>query len=1039
MCRKMIYLISFVLVLSFVGTSAAQEIDPNLVGWWKMDETSGTVAADSSGYGNDGTVLGGAQWVSGYIDGAIDLDGDDDYVDCGYDPIFDTANEMTLAAWVAIRSIPTAWACVVSKGEYSWRLSNENMERRFHFGITIWSAPNPSLAGDTVVGLDEWHHVAGTYDGQNINIYLDGWLDGTVATSSPIGVNAANVLIGENPEAAGRNWDGLIDDVRIYNRVLSEAEIGELMPTQLKATAPLPYDKSILSTTDVELSWIPGETASGHHLYIGENYEDVENGTGDTDKGLISQTSFEGYEWEIGNTYYWRVAETMSDGTVIHPGDVWSLAILPLTASKPIPDDGAEYVNTDVLLKWTAGAGSIRHHVYFHENQAAVSARDPDADKGNVEDPNFSPGQLDYNTEYFWVVDESDGTTTHQGSVWSFTTVGPMNGAKGQYYNNADLTGQPVLTRIDPKIDFVWGADSPDPIVNSDNFSVRWTAELAIPASDTYTFYSISDDNARLWINGQLLIDNWDSENAWAIEEAESIYLEAGWTSLKMEFFDSAGDAIAQLKWESSTIPRQIISPAALSPPLRASGEIPGNGATGVRHTLTLRWTAGDQTTQHNVYFGTDFDAVDNADITTPGIYRGQQDLENTEYIPTEAPLQWGQTYYWRIDEVEADGTIRKGQTWNFTAADYAVVEDFEDYDDVNNIIYYTWEDYYANNTGMTVGHFEPPFAEQSIVHNGSQSMYMRYDNDGTVNEGTDYEQSGTLLYSEAERLWADAQDWTADGTTSLAMWFRGIPASVGSFTAGPPITMTAGGTDIWDTADEFHFAYKQLSGEGSIVAKVVSLTNTNTWAKAGVMIRQTLEPGSTHAMMVVTPGQGVSFQRRITADAGSEETTQTDITAPQWVRLTRSGNTFTGEYSANGSNWTTLGSIDMPMLLDTYIGLCLTSHNVDATCTAEFSNVTTDGTGDWQSQDIGINSNIPEPMYVVLEDNAGNSAVVTHPDPAASAIGSWTEWNIPFTDFTGVDMQAINKMSIGVGDRANPQLGGAGDLYIDDIGLKLP
>jgi len=270
-------------------------------------------------------------------------------------------------------------------------------------------------------------------------------------------------------------------------------------------------------------------------------------------------------------------------------------------------------------------------------------------------------------------------------------------------------------------------------------------------------------------------------------------------------------------------------------------------------------------------------------------------------------------------------------------------------------------------------------------------------------------------------------------------MWFRGIPASVGSFTEGPPITMTAGGADIWDTADQFHFAYKQLSGEGSIVARVVSLTNTNTWAKAGVMIRQTVEPGSTHAMMVVTPGQGVSFQRRITTDAGSEETTQTDITAPQWVRLTRSGNTFTGEYSANGSNWTTLASIDMPMLRDTYIGLCLTSHNVDATCTAEFSNVTTDGTGQWQSQDIGIESNIGEQLYVVLQDSAGNSAVINHPDPAATTIGTWTEWNIPLTEFTGVNLQAVNKLTIGVGDRSNPQLGSAGDLYIDDIGLRIP
>ena len=204
-------------------------------------------------------------------------------------------------------------------------------------------------------------------------------------------------------------------------------------------------------------------------------------------------------------------------------------------------------------------------------------------------------------------------------------------------------------------------------------------------------------------------------------------------------------------------------------------------------------------------------------------------------------------------------------------------------------------------------------------------------------------------------------------------------------------------------------------------------------------MIRELLEPGSTHAMIVVTPGNGVSLQRRVNAGAGSDETTVTEITAPQWVRVTRSGNTFTGEYSANGSNWTTLGSVDIAMLADVYIGLCLTSHNVNATCTAEFSNVTTDGTGQWQSQDIGIESNIGEPMYIVLEDSAGGSAVVKHPDPAATTIGTWTEWNIPLTEFAGVNLQAVTKMSIGVGDRANTQPGSAGDLYIDDIGLRIP
>ena len=206
-------------------------------------------------------------------------------------------------------------------------------------------------------------------------------------------------------------------------------------------------------------------------------------------------------------------------------------------------------------------------------------------------------------------------------------------------------------------------------------------------------------------------------------------------------------------------------------------------------------------------------------------------------------------------------------------------------------------------------------------------------------------------------------------------------------------------------------------------------------------MIRETLEPGSANIVMVVTPVNGVSFQYRTTADTDSISTTEGGITAPQWVRVTRSGNTLTGEYSADGSNWVTLGTASIPMLQDVYIGLCLTSHNVEETCTAEFSDVTISGTvtGDWQSQDIGIESNVAEPMYLVLEDSAGNSVVINHPDPAAVTVDTWTQWSIPLTDFAGLNLQAVNKMSIGVGDRANPQVGGSGTLYIDDIGLLLP
>jgi hypothetical protein len=249
---------------------------------------------------------------------------------------------------------------------------------------------------------------------------------------------------------------------------------------------------------------------------------------------------------------------------------------------------------------------------------------------------------------------------------------------------------------------------------------------------------------------------------------------------------------------------------------------------------------------------------------------------------------------------------------------------------------------------------------------------------------------------------------------------------------------MTASGADIWDMADEFHFAYKELTGPGSIVARVNSIEETDVWAKAGVMIRNTLEPGSRHATTVVTPSSGVSFQRRLITGGASTDTTTTDVTAPQWVKIERSisGN-FTASYSENGSSWTRIEDDIVNMNATAYIGLAVTSHNTEATCEAVFSNVSFTGNvsqQDWMNQDIGIISNSAETMYVILN----SEAVINYGDPDATLIKEWTEWRINLQDFAdlGIDLTNVESMGIGLGDRNNPQAGGSGILYIDDIRL---
>ena len=199
-----------------------------LVAHWALDDPS-DVGRDDSGNGNDGTATGTAWTPAGKIDGALEFDGLDDYVDCGNSASLNITHEITVAAWVNIDAVPADWTTVIAKGDSAWRLSTYESETRFHFAVT---GPPDYFAvnGATQLGLNEWHHICGTYDGTEIRLYVDGQLDAQVAYTGGITANAYPVYIGDNSETAGRFWDGLLDDIRIYDCALSQSEIQDLMP-----------------------------------------------------------------------------------------------------------------------------------------------------------------------------------------------------------------------------------------------------------------------------------------------------------------------------------------------------------------------------------------------------------------------------------------------------------------------------------------------------------------------------------------------------------------------------------------------------------------------------------------------------------------------------------------------------------------------------------------------------------------------------------------------------------------------------------------
>ena len=180
-----------------------------------------------------------------------------------------------------------------------------------------------------------------------------------------------------------------------------------------------------------------------------------------------------------------------------------------------------------------------------------------------------------------------------------------------------------------------------------------------------------------------------------------------------------------------------------------------------------------------------------------------------------------------------------------------------------------------------------------------------------------------------------------------------GIPGNA-TFSNGT-YTVTASGADIWSTVDAFRFGYQTMSGDGSVIAMVGSIQNTNAWAKAGVMIRASTAANDANAAIFVTPGSGITFQWRSTAGAASSNSTISGLTAPYWVKLTRSGNAFTGYYSTNGVNWTQLGSSQtITMGSSVLAGIATTSHDNANSGVSTYSQVSVVPGGQWTAVDIG-------------------------------------------------------------------------------------
>ncbi|MCP4262977.1 MAG: LamG domain-containing protein [Planctomycetes bacterium] len=496
--------ILFVLVLSLVLTSV---VKADLIGWWKFEEGSGTLAADSSDFGNDGTVNGNAQWVEGYFGGGLELDGSSAWV--AIDGIADdlTENRYTVSAW--IKTTQTGDGNVVASND-------TGSGHDFVFGV---DGGNLLVEVDSVntyppaINDDEWHFIAYVRDGDQAFAYTDGDL---VGEETPSGDQA-----GQARWSIGQEWDtnpsdfyqGVVDEVHIFNNPLSGDEIQLLMVGEgfAQAARPTPKDGAYIDDTWVALSWAPGDYAVSHDVYISDNFADVEAGAEAAFQGNQATSElvigFPGMPIPEGlvngTTYYWKIDE-VNDADPNSPwiGNVWSFIVPSKTAYLPDPADGEETVATNVILKWTPGFNAKLHTVYFGESFEEV-----DSAAGGFPGPlNFNPGELQMAKTYYWRVDEFDPPLTHKGDVWSFTTEGavaaisPVNGA-------VDVSQTPVLTWVPgfgASYDVYFGADS---------------GSLELKASGNLGEESYEP--------GEL---EWNTTYFWRVDEANNANADSPWT-----------------------------------------------------------------------------------------------------------------------------------------------------------------------------------------------------------------------------------------------------------------------------------------------------------------------------------------------------------------------------------------------------------------------------------------------------------------------------------------------------------------------------
>ncbi|MHC4676485.1 MAG: discoidin domain-containing protein, partial [Planctomycetota bacterium] len=465
----------------------------------------------------------------------------------------------------------------------------------------------------------------------------------------------------------------------------------------------------------------------------------------------------------------------------------------PTKARKPSPFNGAPDVPRNVVLSWTPGQFAAKHNVYFGTSLDDVTNADVASPLlvGPAQDANaYDPEHLELDQTYYWRIDEVNAppdSTIFKGDVWSFTTE-PVAYAIGNITaiaSSSDVGREPENTINGSGLDDSGLLHSKDPENN------MWLSTMAGPQpswieyefDNVYKLHEMWVWNSNDSLEPVLGLGFKDVTIEYSVNGTD--YTTLGTTH---EFarapgmpdyahnttVDMGGVGAKYVRLTANSNWGGVLNQYGLSEvrflyiPVQAREPNPDSGATDVDPDVTLSWRAGREAAQHDVYLGSDEQAVIDGTVSATTV---------TETNHGPLSLDLGQTYSWKINDVNMaeTATTWEGDVWDFSTSEFIVVDDFESYNDLDptdpdsNRIFNAWIDGYEQPTnGALVGYDQPPFVETTIVHGDVQSMPFFYSN------------TGGATYSEAERTFAAPQDWTKYGIQTLVLYFHGTPGNTG-------------------------------------------------------------------------------------------------------------------------------------------------------------------------------------------------------------------------------------------------------------------